>query len=480
MLDRAGYWAQRAQEVWERRWKESFQPQRWLANARCFLRETSIEVALGATVGFFCATPFFMYHEYKLEGSIPLGFSEISQIEREAKQRGETVGPVTYFYAFTSDTPMKVFESWNEAHAKLPFFSFERDFARELEICVEPTFKIHHYNLPALTKALPALAQQVTYELRDFKGAHYFSRQAADNFNEAWKDSHIDHYRTEYYTDTETYTDSDGKTHSRTVTKSRQVYDYTTHSYTYNRDAGERASDILDSFYQKYPSLAVKERMRRASTTNAEGEYAALKSRRAGNRDPVLGRADYNKIAHTWIDGSTLQVNLSDIQSILPALHHEGHQWREAKKTARSTSYITYSHFDRGPKEFQIAEEALTNSRAIEKSIREIFEGIEYVKNFSPILEQKVRDFIDTEINYQKKGNSKKLRNEIIGISRTWYEKNFKKGFNVNPFRWYMIVLGGLAGAFVGSAAGAGINYLGDRYNWYSSRQEGKAHEAFV
>ena len=109
MLDRAGYWAQRAQEVWERRWKESFQPQRWLANARCFLRETSIEVALGATVGFFCETPFFMYHEYKLEGSIPLGFSEISQIEREAKQRGETVGPVTYFYAFTNETPMKNF-----------------------------------------------------------------------------------------------------------------------------------------------------------------------------------------------------------------------------------------------------------------------------------------------------------------------------------------------------------------------------------
>jgi len=44
------------------------------------------------------------------------------------------------------------------------------------------------------------------------------------------------------------------------------------------------------------------------------------------------------------------------------------------------------------------------------------------------------------------------------------YQKNFKQGFDVERFRWGMVVLGGFLGALVGAILGFGLDRLGERW----------------
>lgn len=354
------------------------------------LRRTSIEILIGVGIGVVGGIAYSHHHEETRTHVIPLGFSEIHQIERDAAKQGKEVGPTTRYLTSVNDLTMKVFETWNDSWEQTYVGDNTHKFAFLLDMRMDPTMKFHKYEVYDYLRTLPAESQAVLDQLKDFVAVRDGIRPIAGHFDRAWDESHIDTYHTEYYEEEETETDSDGNTHTVMVTKSRQVYDYTTHSYWYYPKEGEQASSGLDKLLKEHPALRFDEVLLSASQTNAEGEYAAQKSRKnEGKKSWTSG--DYQQIADRWKQGSTLVQNLPAIYGHWSGLPGDADAWRSAKRTAHGDSYITYSHHDSGPREMSVAENAASRGHALDAKITEVLEGVEFVQKNTPVLEGKIK-----------------------------------------------------------------------------------------
>ncbi len=431
-----------------------YNPKNWYHAGICLLRDTPAEVLIlaigaGLTVGIERG-----FNESARASKIPIGFSEITQVERDARNTHEEIEPFTYFLMTANDSAMKPFEAWNLAQENT--LHPTETFARELEIHVDPALKTHTHNLPDLLEKLPARSAKARASFKDFIGAMQKVKFVNQNFSDAWYDTHVDNYHTECTTTT----DSKGDSH----TECHPVYDDTTHTYTYYQEHGEKASIKLGNLLKDYPDLHLKEKLRTASQTNAEGEYAAEKSRKGKDGGKKYTPFDFMEICNTWATGSTLTVNLPFIYDSWRDLHVDGPAWKKAKSTAQSISYKTYSHSDAGPREFQIAEETLSHGRLLETSIEEIVDGIDFAEQNAPILEAKIREFIGVTLD-KKPGSIKKLRNEIISLSKELYTKNFKGGFDVYGFRYGVVALWVLGAIICGGALGFAADRTTEKYD---------------
>lgn len=427
-----------------------------------FLRDTKAEVAIGAGIGLLVALPLSLHHENTKGKIIPLAFSEISQIEKEAEKQKTEVPPLTRYYTSTNDLAMKVFESWNISNEFTLWGSNNHSFARELENRIDPSMRIHHYEITDFTKALPNQADAALYKLKDFLDVLGMVKQTNNHFDNAWGESHVDIGHIE----TETHTDANGNTH----TDSKWVYDYTIHTYSYDKKSGEAAAKSLDDLLVKHPRLELKEKFIVSPVTHADNEYAIEKSREKKLKGKRLAPEELTNYAGTWAHGSTLNTNMPRITEMMYALNSDSPLWNKAKTRAHGTTYITYSHSDSGPIEFQVAEKALDDGITLERSISQIKEGIDYVKTFAPRLHQKIVEYVDVTLN-GKKGNSGSLKKQILSEAQKAYAKNFKGGFDVNPSKWYMVVLWSLAGAAAGAGLGFGFDWLGETFDIYDDRR---------
>ncbi len=422
-------------------------------DAKDLIRDTSVEVYVMAALGLAVATTTSYKIEQKRTHLIPLGFSEISQIERDAKRAHQNLGPLTQLLAFTNDGTMKVFECSNDSHDGIFEKEYQRRFAKEIDMRMEPTYKVHHYNLNDILDKLPDLAVKSLAALKDFVAVQNRLNHVNDMFNRAWEDHHTDNYILVPVITT----DSEGNTH----TDWEEEYVDTTHEYIYHREFGEEASRSLDQLVTDYPKLNLREKLRTPSQTNAEGEYASEKSRIRKRKDKPLDQEDFLAISSRWATGSTLMSNLPGVKANLAALHSYSNLWRRAKNNSHGDTYNTGSHFDDGPKEFQIAETTLKHGTTLYQLISEITGGISYAGTQAPILDDRIRDLVAVTFD-GKKGNPKKLTNEIMSISKNMYNYNFKNGFDVNRFRGEMILLWGLIGGLSGALVGYGIDKLGN------------------
>lgn len=75
------------------------------------------------------------------------------------------------------------------------------------------------------------------------------------------------------------------------------------------------------------------------------------------------------------------------------------------------------------------------------------------MKTNAPKLEGMIRELIALELHGKKDGpDSKRLMREILTLSQKMYMMNFNDGFEVDPYRLWMIVLFALAGMAGGAA----------------------------
>jgi hypothetical protein len=428
-----------------------YSPKAWYGIAKHMIKTSPIEIALGAAIGLAVAAPWSYIHERERSMTIPLAFSEKTQIERDAKRKGIEVGPLTAYLTSTNDAVMKVFECWNKSHEGI-FRQSKNAFAHELEMVIDPTFKYHHYDLKDLLTSLPKESEAALVPLKDFVEVMKKAGVMNRFFRDAWSEDHDDHYKTETYTET----DSKGNI----TTHTREVYDYTTHTYIYRRVHGEAASQSLDALVREHSGQKLNERILRPSQTNAEGEYAAERSMLKSLREKFT-HEQLLEIASTWNHGSTLNVNMPVVYSNLEKLNHDSVRWRTAKATARSAQYDTYSSSDSGPREFGIAKTTLSHGTELHTRIDEIVKGIQYVQINAPVLHQKVREYLNVTY-FGQTGDRERLKTEIMDISRTIYASNFKRGLDTKPFRGYLVFLIALAGTLAGAGAGYAADQLGE------------------
>ena len=89
-------------------------------------------------------------------------------------------------------------------------------------------------------------------------------------------DDHDDQYRTELRT--RIAHDTNGNPQTQVYTE--QVYDHTIHTYDYYKKHGEAGAQQLNTLFEEIPALHLEEIIKTTSQTNADGEYAAEKSRK--------------------------------------------------------------------------------------------------------------------------------------------------------------------------------------------------------
>ncbi|OGR94662.1 MAG: hypothetical protein A2V88_00590 [Elusimicrobia bacterium RBG_16_66_12] len=447
----------------EPRWKQKARSV--LAKTRQVLRDTPAEVAVVGAIGLMVGLGLGWHHESAREASIPVGFSEIHQMERDAQAEGRQMGPMAKYLAGTNDMTMNVFNAWNTANANTLAGSPVRNFASELDYNAGLKMKIHHYELPDYFKMIPGQSDEARRLLEPYEQVR---RQAADangHLSRTWDESHQDVTHTEWRT--RTVDDGNGESHTETYTE--EVYDHTNHSYSYDRDRGEAASSSLDVLKAKGGKASFTEAMRIARQTNADGEYAAETSR--GLRQ-ALSPEEAMKYASAWRDGSTLMTNLPVIHGRLSDLARDGDQWRGDKRTAHDEYYRTNSHSDSGPREYQTVERALSHGQDLERAVTEVLDGVDYTKAMTPVLEAKIHELIAVQLD-GKPGDAKKLSKEVLTIAKAIYAKNFKGGFDVERFRAGVVLLASLLGALAGGLAGFGWDRLAARRGWWRSASGG-------
>lgn len=199
------------------------------------------------------------------------------------------------------------------------------------------------------------------------------------------------------------------------------------------------------------PTLQLEEKILKTTATNAEGEYAADKSREKISAKDRLTQEQLLAVANTWYTGSTLLKNINIVNEQYPKLSKSTIDWNIAKGTAHNERYTTYSHYDSGPKEFQVGKNTLDLGIVINDNLKEMQEVINTTHVKVPLLEKKIKEFV--EVGYVKYSSSpkeaKKLAEEIITLTKEIYKMNFKEGINVDRFRWGMIFLFALLGGAI-------------------------------
>ncbi len=427
-------------------------PKRTLAQkALQVVYDTPIEIAIGAVI-FGSAIGGYTYHlNNAKQGQIPLAFSEIESTIEDFAKEGRTVPPLTRVYSLTSDVAMKVSESNNIAMAK---GGSHEDFADELRTRVEPTLKKHalisEYAAQLRTDSANALAS-----LGKIVEAAKDAPAVSSAFDSAWTSSHRDHYYTQVYPSTS----CNSKGQCSTTMKTRQVYDYTTHTFTYYPEHGARAAQLLADFVQKHPDVKIEERLQLATRTSPANEAAMEPSLKERLKDKIPTKADILGYANTWAVGSNFTTYTPAIKQNHGALEDALPAWQSGKDSAKSASYRTKRRSDSGPREFQIAERAKNAAAELHNASRKITDGIRAAGQEVPVLEAKIRNYIEV-VDGNKKGDANKLRVDVMSSTRSIYERNFENGFDLNPFKWAQVILFAVIGIFAGCLVGTGA----DRY----------------
>lgn len=435
----------------------------WL---KTLFRETSAEIAAGAlALGLAIGVPVYK-HESARANLLPLAFSEKHQLHLDAEYNHETVPPFTEYLTSVNDATMKVFEAWNISRASI--LDKTKQFGSELEIKIDPSFNWHYYKLNQLLQNIPAEGQAAIEIFRPFIDAANATRPANAHFDNSWTERHIDHYHTEYY-------ECGDDKHPQTC--SREVYDNTTHYYWYHPNEGDVAATSLDALLAKFNGLQFNEDFKKPSKTNAEGEYAIEKTIKPKVKGRRMSPFELFFYSTTWGHGSTLKANLPAIMSAWGALHNDSPAWNVAKKTAHDESYTTGSHSDSGPREYQVADAALSHGIQFVSHIDEVVGSIQYSQQHASDLNRLIEQFISImqEHKVKYKGLSKHpwiLSGKIMSEAKTLYQTNFKEGLDVQGFRWYMVLLAILGGMAAGGVVGFWVDKKGDQNGWWEGTEE--------
>ncbi|MBR9700928.1 hypothetical protein GOV11_03625 [Candidatus Woesearchaeota archaeon] len=386
-----------------------------------------------------------------MKRDIPLAFSEITHLEKQAKRNNSELEPLNAFYPAVNDAVMKVFETWNQAQS----YSSRRDgFAKELDMRIDPAFKFHTRNLADLLEELPSRAKKAKEALSHYKQASRRLGPVNGLFNRSWSHSTWDN------THTECSTNSEGDTDCWTVC------DSTDHTFTYRNQYGEAASKELTKTLKAQPVVEYSESFIIAKKTEADGEYAAEKSRR---KTEYIKAGEALIYANSWYQVNVFNTNNPGIEHGWKHLHKDNKDWAKAKGTARSRSYNTMCGMSHpGPAEYQVADGALRTGTSVKNGIDRILEGLDYVESQAPVLRQKTDELIGIVLDGEE-GSTRKTSREVLGIANKMYQKNFPAGWNTAAVRPSVMAMGILLGCAIGSLAGAGIDYGGKRFGWWNT-----------
>jgi hypothetical protein len=428
---------------------------------------TKAEVFVLATAGIISGLVGSCQNEQNRARYIPISFSEISQLQDSAAARGEELDPLTKYYASVNDFSAKIFEAWNDESIFPRLPEHQRMwFAQKLDQAMDTTQRLYSHNLRDFAESIPSVAQNVLRdELSDLQRIRAGTSVANSYLNNSWDDSHIDSYRTEVYTTI----DSEGNPQVRT----RQVYDHTDHSFDYNKRIGEMASLQLNKITTEEEPVELLD-IKVPKEIGAWNEQVIRRGIKLKEGEINPQAEEILRLAQLFKTGSAYQTGVYSVIGLWDLLREKDTPaWTVAKRTAKSESYRTNSHYDDGPREFQVAETALNHGTNLVRGINNILDPIIYTRDNIGELERKIKVFhglVTPARHYPEipeeefEGKSaRKVQREIIDMTKDIYKMNFPHGNDVNQFRGLMLLLWSFLGGIIGTAAGFGLDYTIDK-----------------
>jgi|GEM_PF-2170701 len=425
----------------------------WLSRTLELISNLRLEIVLTAAIGGLWVGSLRHQELQSREGEIPLAFSEIAQLRRDFAAKSQDLPARETFYAKVNDTQMKIFEANNLALAQ---DRTHKTFAHELHKKMNAELSTHDLINDYLNE-IPADAAKALLSMRELLASMQNLPAVRSTFDSAWHDTHRDVTRTEPRLRTRTVTDSEGRSRTETYTEYVTVYEYTIHTYDYNSSEGEKAATLLDKAVEGDLGAELAQPLQTASRTNKENQDAMQSSMQRKLKGRALSVLEYLNLANTWATGSNITKFSPEIRSDYYDLKKISANWNQAKGYAKSERYKTYSRSDRGPEGFQISEAAIDTAGDIERNASKIVDGILYAQRIAPELNKIIHEYVELA---QKGGNEKLLgqkRNKIMTHARTMYQKNFEGGFDVQPYKWWDVMLFSMLGVALGVGAGFGI-----------------------
>ena len=384
---------------------------------------------------------------------IPLGFSEIEQIEIDMEKKNKPVDSPTNYYAPLNDLLNKIFECWNVS-LKFGTNDDHDPFARELDSRKD---KIWKYEFD-LFDSVPLAADKFLLTLKNWIALMPTLDNTYHQFGKNWKYETEDDYITvqDYKTDEDGNTVSDG---------SHQEYDHTHHYFTYYKSQGEYSYQVGMRMLKYFPRLYWPGNLLQASRTNAEGEYAADRSRRVDRHN----QEELFEITRKWNQGSLYMTLKGDILEY-NNMYGRMKVWEKQKDTAEYTELKTNSKSNPGPEEYQTSEYIKMLANGVLNAIGQLRGTIINTKNALPVLKNKIDTYIKVTLE-GKKGNSNELRDEILTMAKDLYRQNFPEGLDLNTFRFWVVLLWAFIASVIGALIGfvlKVIYYDNDRYGNYN------------
>ncbi len=417
---------------------------------------TRIEMAVGAALFTIPAAIMSYQHEGTKLGQIPLAFSELNRtVAYVENDSDEKVPPLTMFYSAVNDMVMQIFEANNASY--LEGKRHNEAFAKELERRFAPRNQ-NDYMIAEYAGQIPEYARSARAELKPIIGAYNELKPVQDALDNAWDESHYDHYKS-VTRSRRVCSTSNGKTSCSTQYYIDRVYQYTDHKFTYHAAYGNLAADLLNDFVERHPDVRIPEELIKATTVSNDNKDAIRSSRINVNDGKEPTEAEYLALTNTWATGSNYERMTPEVYKAHSGIITMTPAWDRAKDSAETSRYRTYSRSHSGPEQFQIAEGALDYVATFRRNTAPLVNGIDKAATGTPALEAKVKRYVDIVLR-DAPGDAADLRGEIMSDARAIYKANYVAGFDVNPAKWYMVGVWGIIGMLAGTGAGFGADLL--------------------
>lgn len=405
-------------------------------------RNAHLAIYTAAGIGMVSGFIPSLKRELKRSQKFPLAFSEYDAIAEEQAE----IGGITNYLTTANDICMSAFECHNNSFNTMNSKP-HKEFARNLESKLSQ----NNHNLRDMFSELPSHAESAKEALKDYSLLHEKLEKINAMLADAWEDTHHDHYRTEVYVTI--------NSKGRPCTRTRQVYDHTTHTYTYNKEAGEEASVLFSALFESLSCISLPEKVLAASEVSDMSIEKMRESRQDGKESVEITAEKAVEIASAWKSSSVLLKNIAYVDSEYSGLKELADAWANVKATAHDARYDTHSRSDSGPREFQAAENALDAGVAINESIESAFSSIDSSLKIAEELSGHVSD-CTKQLYAVNSGKTRKHRKKTLEDAKELYLANFSSGFDVDRFKESNVVIWSLVGMAAGGAVGLGIDAL--------------------
>jgi hypothetical protein len=437
-------------------------------------RNTAIEVLLGAILVTSISTPLSVRYEHLRERARPLGFSEIHQIENEAKEQGKPLSKNVEYTAKLNDTCMKIFEASNRSWIFTLGNDNSKQFAKELLKKMDTVNREHHYDLSSLLTDMPKISKEAMNEAVKITATYSATTTATPLLEAAWTERHnvVSHMKS--YTVPVTVTDGKGRSHTRYETRWKRVYDYTDNDYWYHKDKAQAAINAIEQVVNNTKEISWPKSTYFVKKVNEDNRKAILESRTKLDKDIQLTEKDIIDASNIWNSGSTFNQNIGQIISEYNTLASHLAKLKLADTTALphfyKRTYVEGLHPD--PPEYKVAENAKQQTSSLQNICEKTIQPWENTIRSMPELKKTIEDFIFATLDAESTTNKidkYELQTKILSTAEKGYALNISRGFDIKGFRTGMVFLWAFLGSLAGAGLGLGINWLGDNTSIYGN-----------